>query len=61
MGAINAYWMNKMAGDVIFGAQGSFDVTPVHANLHSGAYMAHLCAQGSAILTPPYTSADIKV
>ena len=44
--------MNKMTAKVIFGAQGSFDPTPVRANLHSGAYMAHLCAQGVAVLTP---------
>ena len=52
MVATNAYWMNKMSVKVIVGAQGSFDLTPMHADHHSGVYMAHLCAQGLAVLTP---------
>ena len=52
MVATNAYWINKKSAKVIFGAQGSFDLTPVHAYLHSDAYMTHLCALGAAFFTP---------
>ena len=41
-----------MTGYVLDGAQGSFGGTPVHTNLYCGVCMAHLGAQGLAILTP---------
>jgi hypothetical protein len=40
----HTFGMNEMTGNVINGAQGLFCVTPVHANLHCGVYMAYLGA-----------------
>ena len=41
-----------MTGNIFDGAQGSFDGIPVHTDLRCDVCVAHLGAQGLAILTP---------